>query len=54
MLSEEIDGLGSYTNGMVLRCFQHGDIQYFNYDELIYWDELEEIADNHYHSMHFS
>jgi hypothetical protein len=53
-LDTEYDGLdGRYLDVMELCCHMHGVIESWQYDAVIPWDVLEEIADDHMHSMHY-
>lgn len=54
-LDIEYDGIeGKFLDVMELQCFQHGLIKSWSYDYHLPYEELEEEADEHMHSMHFA
>lgn len=54
LVSNEIDDLGTYTDGMTVNCHQHGELTSYGYDEYIPWHDIEELVDEHLHSFHFA
>lgn len=53
-LNNDDGSVSTWLYAMNVECEQHGLLESYDYDRVIYWEELDELVDGHLHSLHFA
>lgn len=52
-LDTEVDDVGTYTDGAMLGCSQHGELWHFSYNDIVPADFIIRLIEEHRRVMHF-